>query len=66
MIGSESEGVTGILRGDGSLEELRLRYADGWQTIEFRRDTFRGPGFDARFGEIRGDSGDTHRLWLFE
>ena len=44
-LGAEAQGVTGILRQDGSLEELRLRYADGWQKVEFRRDDWRGPGF---------------------
>lgn len=44
-IGTEAQGVTGVLRQDGSLEELRLRYADGWQKVEFRRDDWRGPGF---------------------
>jgi hypothetical protein len=44
-LGTEAQGVTGILRQDGSLEELRLRYADGWQKVEFRRDDWRGPGF---------------------
>jgi hypothetical protein len=45
IIGSEAQGVSGILRQDGSLEELRVRYADGWQKVEFRRDDWRGPGF---------------------
>jgi hypothetical protein len=44
-LGSEAQGITGVLRRDGSLEELRLRYADGWQKVEFRRDGRRGPGF---------------------
>jgi hypothetical protein len=44
-IGSEAQGVSGTLRRDGSLEELRVRYADGWQKVEFRRDDWRGPGF---------------------
>ncbi len=44
-IGSEAQGITGVLRQDGSLEQLRLRYADGWQKVEFRRDKWRGPGF---------------------
>ena len=43
--GTDAQGIAGILRNDGSLEELKLRYADGWQTVEFRRDSWRGPGF---------------------
>ena len=44
-IGTEAQGITGIVRHDGSLEQLRFRYADGWQAVEFRSDAWRGPGF---------------------
>ncbi|MCX5647663.1 MAG: hypothetical protein NTX40_00980, partial [Planctomycetota bacterium] len=44
-VGSEGEGIVGKLRNDGSLRDLKVRYADGWQTVEFRQDQFRGPGF---------------------
>ena len=44
-IGSESQGIIGILRRGGSLEELRFRYADGWQKVEFRCDSWHGPSF---------------------
>lgn len=44
-LGDEAQGVAGFVRSDGSLESLRLHYADGWQPVEFRRDGWRGPGF---------------------
>ena len=33
--GIEERGAIGILRQDGSMEELRLRYADGWQKVDY-------------------------------
>lgn len=44
-IGSAKQGMIATLRNDGSVQELRLRFARGWRNVEFRRDAFRGPGF---------------------
>lgn len=68
-IGSEAQGITGILRPDGSLEELRLGYASGWQKVDFRQDEWRGPGFGESIAlepevgnplAFRGEKGGIH------
>jgi hypothetical protein len=44
-LGSQEQGIVGKLRHDGSLKELRFRYAGGWRDVELRGDAWRGPSF---------------------